>query len=157
MIPRHVQIGIVILLVGVVAMGFYARSMRGRAEETASRISDNRPVAPPVSGSTERVTLHVAYDDLGIVRPQTAQIPLPSGSQQRAQELLRALLQVYLDKNSPHPLPPGADIPEVYIVEPGLAVLDMNAAFADNHRSGVLVEELTVASLVQTLVANVPG
>jgi hypothetical protein len=157
MIPRHVQIGIVILLVGVVAMGFYARSMRGRAAETASRISDNRPVAPPVSGSSERVTLYVAYDDLGVIRPQTAEIPLPSGRQQRAQELLRALLQVYLDKNSPHPLPPGADIPEVYIVEPGLAVLDTNAAFADNHRSGVLVEELTVASLVQTLVANVAG
>ena len=38
-----------------------------------------------------------------------------------------------------------------------LAVIDTNAAFADNHRSGVLVEELTVASLVETLSANIPG
>jgi len=46
---------------------------------------------------------------------------------------------------------------DVYLVDPGLAVMDLNAAFADGHRSGVLVEELTVASLVQTLSANIPG
>ena len=46
---------------------------------------------------------------------------------------------------------------DVYLVDPGLAVIDMNAAFADDHRSGILVEELTVASLVQTLSANIPG
>jgi hypothetical protein len=45
----------------------------------------------------------------------------------------------------------------VYLVDPGLAVIDINAAMADGHRSGVLVEELTIASLVQTLSANVPG
>lgn len=156
MIPRHLQIGIVILLAGVVAMAFYARRMRGRAAETAVT-SDSRLVAPPVSGATERLTLYVAYDDAGVLRPQTAQIPLPSGRQQRAEELLRTLLQVYLDKNSPHALPAGAEIPDVYLVEPGLAVIDTNAAFADGHRSGVLVEELTVASLVETLAANVPG
>ncbi len=38
-----------------------------------------------------------------------------------------------------------------------MAVIDLNAAFANGHRSGVLVEELTVVSLVQTLSANIPG
>jgi len=45
----------------------------------------------------------------------------------------------------------------VYLVGPGLAVVDLNAAFADGHRSGVLVEELTIVSLAQTLSANIPG
>jgi len=71
--------------------------------------------------------------------------------------LLRALLGLYLDKPSPHPLGLGSEIRAVYLVDPGLAVIDLNAAFADGHRSGVLVEELTVASLVQTLAANIPG
>jgi spore germination protein GerM len=77
--------------------------------------------------------------------------------QQRAEELLRALLAIYVDKSSPHPLPIGSDIRSVYLVDPGLAVLDMNAAFADGHRSGVLAEELTIASLIQTVSANIPG
>ena len=36
-------------------------------------------------------------------------------------------------------------------------MIDLNDAFADGHRSGVLIEELTVASLVQTLASNIPG
>jgi spore germination protein GerM len=110
-----------------------------------------------VAGATEQVTLFVAYDDTGVLHAQAARIPLPSVRQQRAEELLRSLLALYLDKSSPHPLPQGADIRSVYLVDPGLAVIDINAAFADGHRSGVLSEELTVASLIQTLAANLPG
>lgn len=154
MIPRHLKIGVAVLLAAVLVMAFYLRRMR---RETESRAADTRPVTAPVAGPTEQVNLYVAYDDPGVLHPQAARIALPAGRQQRAQELLRALLQMYLDKSSPHRLPTGADIRDVYMVDPGLAVIDLNQAFADGHRSGVLIEELTVASLVQTLAANIPG
>ena len=70
---------------------------------------------------------------------------------------MRALVNVYLDKPSPHALPAGSEIRDVYLVEPGLAVVDLNSVFADNHPSGVLVEELTMASIIQTLATTVPG
>ena len=76
---------------------------------------------------------------------------------QRAEELLRALLSLYLDKSSPHPLGPGADVRSVFLVDPGVAVIDLNSAFANSHRSGVLVEELSVASLIHTISANTQG
>jgi spore germination protein GerM len=154
LIPRHLQIGVAVLLVAVLVMAFYLRRMR---RETESRAADTRPVTAPVAGPKEQLNLYVAYDDPGVLHPQAARIALPAGRQQRAQELLRALLQVYLDKTTPHALPAGADIRDVYMVDPGLAVIDLNPAFANGHRSGVLIEELTVASLVQTLTANVPG
>jgi hypothetical protein len=157
MIPRHFFITLSVLLAAVLAMSIYALRMRGRAAATPVGAFDTRPVVAPVAGATERVTLFVAYDDIGILRAQSAQIPMPSVRQQRAEELLRALLALYLDKSSPHPLPPGSDIRSVYLVDPGLAVIDVNAAFADGHRSGVLAEELTIASLIQTLSANIPG
>jgi hypothetical protein len=156
-IPRHLFIGVSVLLFAVLGMSLYAWHMRGRAAANPIASSDTRPVVPPVAGPTERVTLFVAYDDIGVLHPQSAQIPLPSVRQQRAEELLRALFALYLDKSSPHPLPKGSDIRSVYLVDPGLAVIDVNAAFADGHRSGVLSEELTVASLIQTLSANIPG
>jgi hypothetical protein len=139
------------------AMGFYAGRMRGRAAQSQSGAADARPVAPPVAGPTEQVTLYVAYDDPGTLRQQGARIPLPSGRQRRAEELLRALLNIYLAKDSAHPLAPGADVRAVYLVDPGLAVIDVNAPFANGHRSGVIEEELTVTSLIQTLAANIPG
>jgi spore germination protein GerM len=45
----------------------------------------------------------------------------------------------------------------VFLVDPGVAVIDVNGAFAEGHRSGVLVEELTVASFIHTVSANTPG
>jgi hypothetical protein len=157
MIPRHFYIAASILLLAVLGMSLYAWRMRGRAAAGSVASLDTRPVVPPVAGATEQVTLFVAYDDIGVLHPQSARIPLPSVRQQRAEELLRALLALYLDKSSPHPIPQGADVRSVYLVDPGLAVIDLNAAFADGHRSGVLSEELTVASLIQTLSANLPG
>ncbi len=157
MIPRHFFIALSILLAAVLAMSLYAWHMRGRAAATPIPSADVRPVVPPVAGATEPVTLYVAYDDIGVLHAQSAQIPMPSVRQQRAEEVLRALIALYLDKSSPHPLPPGSDIRSVYLVDPGLAVIDVNAAFADGHRSGVLAEELTIASLIQTLSANIPG
>ena len=157
MIPRHLLIAVGVMLLAVLIMGFYAGRMRGRAAQTQPVVANTEPVAPPVSGPTEKVALYVAYDDPGILRSQGAQIPLPSARQQRAEELLRALLTIYLSKDSPHPLAPGAEVRAVYLVTPGVAVIDVNSAFANGHRSGVLEEELTVASLIQTLVANIPG
>ncbi|MGC2371443.1 MAG: hypothetical protein WA474_20405, partial [Candidatus Sulfotelmatobacter sp.] len=87
MIPRHFFIALSVLLAAVLGMGIYAWHMRGRAAATPVTSVDTRPVIPPVAGNTERVTLFVAYDDIGVLHAQYAQIPLPSVRQQRAEEL----------------------------------------------------------------------
>lgn len=157
MIPRHLIIAISVLLVAVLGLGLYALHMRKIATSTPAVGTDTRPLARPITGPTERVTLYVAHDDEGTLRAESAQIPMPSGRQQRAEELLRALVSLYLDKSSPHVIGAGSEIRSVFLVDPGVAVIDLNAAFADTHRSGVLVEELTVASLIQTISVNTPG
>jgi len=157
MIPRHFVIAIAVLLIAVLALSGYAWHMRKTAASTPVASTDTRPLAPPIAGPSEQVTLFVAHDTDGSLRAESAQIPMPSGRQQRAEELLRALLSLYLDKSSPHVLGAGAEVRAVFLVDPGVAVIDLNSAFADKHRSGVLVEELTVASLIHTISANTPG
>ncbi|HMK22895.1 MAG TPA: GerMN domain-containing protein [Terriglobales bacterium] len=157
MIPRHLLIAVAVMLLAVLVLGFYAGRVRSRVTQFPSAAQDVRPVTPPASGPTERVTLYVAYDDAGVLRAQVANIPLPAARQQRAEEVLRSLLGTYLAKDSPHPIAAGSEVRAVYLVDPGLAVIDLNAAFANGHRSGILEEELTVASLIQTLAANIPG
>ena len=157
MIPRHLLIGVAALLALVVSMGVYVRHMRLRAREFAYSEADAFPVAPPAAGPTETVTLYVADDAAGILRTRSAQIPLPGGRQQRAEELLRTLLRIYQQPGAAHPMAPAADIRSIYLVAPGAAVIDLNAAFCDQHRSGILSEQLTVNSLVETLAVNVPG
>ena len=158
MIPRHLLIGVTALLLLVISMGIYLRHMRRQAVGLESPAAASAfPVAPPASGPTETVTLYVADDSAGMLRARPAQIPLPGGRQQRAEELLRALLRIYQQPGAAHPLAPAADIRSIYLVDPGAAVIDLNAAFADQHRSGILNEQLTINSLVKTLAVNVPG
>ena len=157
MIPRHLVIAMAVLLVAVLGLSMYAWHMRKTVASVPPPSTDTRPLAPPIAGPTERVILFVAHDDDGSLRAVSAQIPMPSGRQQRAEELLRALLSLYLDKSSTHVLGTGADIRSVFLVDPGVAVIDLNSAFADTHRSGVLVEELTIASLIHTISANIQG
>lgn len=157
MIPRHLLIAMSVLLVAALGLSVYAWHMRKSAASAPLTSADTRPLAPPPTGPMERVVLFVAHDEDGTLRPESSQIPMPSGRQQRSEELLRALLSLYLDKSSPHVLGAGSEIRSVFLVDPGVAVIDVNGAFADSHRSGVLVEELTVASLIHTISANTPG
>jgi hypothetical protein len=155
MIPRHLVIAVAVMFAVAIGMSVYV--WRARRTVSTEPAAYSHPVAPPVEAPTEEVTLYVAHDDIAALRAQTARIPLPSGRQERAEELLRALLRLYVASFPPHALPAATELHDVYLVDPGLAVIDVNSAFADGHRSGILVEELTIASLARTLSANVPG
>jgi spore germination protein GerM len=143
------------LLAGVFLLGFYVVQLKRRAEQTGGR-ADPRPMAPPIAGTSQPATLFIAYDHDGVVLPRKVSLVLPAERSARAREALRALLAEYVQTPSPHPLAEGADVNNVFVVDE-LAVVDLSAAVANGHRSGILVESLTVASIVQTLAANVPG
>ena len=108
MIPRYLIIGVAILLAITLGMSAYVWRMRGRVDRGEVSTINTQPVAPPVSGSSEPVTLYVAYDDAGVMRPKPVRIRLPAGRQERAAEILRTLLTLYLDKSSPHSLGAGS-------------------------------------------------
>jgi len=62
----------------------------------------------------------VADDAAGILRARPAQIPLPGGRQQRAEELLRrAAAHLPATGARAHPMAPAADIRSIYLVDPG--------------------------------------
>ena len=154
---RRSKIALLILVAAVALMGYYALRLKRRAQQLPVRAVDTRPVAPPVVGKAETLTLYVADDSDALLHKQTANIALPAESSERALQVMRALIAVYQQKESHHPLAEGADVNAVFLVAPDTAIIDVNSAFADGHRSGVLVEELTVASMAQTLAANVPN
>jgi spore germination protein GerM len=156
MIPRQLKIAVAVLLAAVLGLSGYMWRLKRHAA-SAPRAAEPAHVAAPVTGPVEQVTLYVAYDDPGILVARAASIPLPQGRQERAQEVLQALIARYLEEGSSHAIPAGSEVRSVYLVDPGMAVIDLNSAMADQHRSGILVEELTVISLVQTLCVNVPN
>ncbi len=158
MITRHFVIITAILFALTIAMSVYVSELRRRERiapraRTATRIEH---AAPPSTGQTEQVTFFIAYDDPGVLRAQSISLPLATGRQQRAEGVLRALIARYTTKNSPHPLAAESEIRDVFLADPGIAVVDLNSALVDSQVSGVLSEELTIVSMIQTLAANIP-
>ena len=157
MIPRQFLITVTLLFALTIAMSVYVWQLRRREIRSPRATEKTEHVAPPTSGPMEQVTVYVAYDSTGELRTQSISIPLAAGRQQRAEGLLRGLMSIYTAKESTHPIAAGAEIRQVFLVDPGLAVIDINSAFVEGQVSGVLAEELTIASLVQTLATNMPG
>lgn len=156
MIPRQVLLTLTILLALTIAMSVYVWQLQRRETRSPRQTEKTEHVSPPASGPMEKVTVYVAYDSTGELRAQSISIPLAAGRQQRAESLLRGLMNSYTAKDSTHPLAAGAEIRQVFLVDPGLVVIDVNSAFVEGQISGVLAEELTIASLVQTLATNMP-
>ena len=70
--------------------------------------------------------------------------------------MLETLIGYYLSKPSPHELADGSGVNSVFMVNKKLAVIDLNQALAEGHRSGVMVEDFTLMSLIDTLATNLP-
>jgi hypothetical protein len=145
------------LLVLAVSMAFYVWQLRNRSASEPAFAPAALTLPPPRNAAPTDVTLWIAHDDTGVLTPQKNSVALSTDRQHKAEEMLRSLLLVYTAKDSPHHLPPAADVRNVYFADPGLVVLDMNSELANGQTSGILSEELTIASLAQTLSANFQG
>jgi hypothetical protein len=156
LIARHVQITLALLLVAIVTIGLYLYRLQRNTEEEMRRASDMRSVSPLLAGPKGRITLAIAYDEDGVFRQIPAEAALPVNLGERSREVLRTLFSEYMQKPSPHPLGAGSDIKDVYVLNGDLAVVDTNSAFADSHPSGVMVEDFTLFSMIETLALNVP-
>jgi Sporulation and spore germination len=144
-----------VLVLIALGLGIYAwRLKRKVARDEQLAAQQQLAMAPPGNGPPTPVTLYVASDSDATLRKTQVSIVLPSERSERARAVLRALFSAYLQSPSPHPIGAGADVRDVYLLGDDTAVVDTNAAFADAHPSGVLAEELTVASIIATLNAN---
>ena len=152
---RRVLVMFAILAAIALALALYALHLKRRvARDEQLAAQQQQALAPPSNGPATPVMLYVASDSDGTLRRTQMNVTLPPERTERDRAVLRALVGQYLQSSSPHPIGAGADVREVYLVGDDTAVVDTNSAFADAHPSGVLAEELTVASIVVTLNAN---
>jgi Sporulation and spore germination len=156
LISRRLQIALLLLVAVILGMSYYALQLKQKAERLDQASQSGRPALPSAVGPKEPVLVFVAYDEDVTLRSREIQAAKATQPDERAREALRALIGFYTDKQSPHSLGQGADINAVYLANETTAVVDLNTAFANTHRSGIMEEELTIVSMVQTLAANLP-
>lgn len=165
MIPRYQKIILWVLLVSSVLMAAYLIRMRSRAQDRLAAIPDSAPMPIPVEAAPVQVKLLIANDEDGSLAPVEQQFALPAEITTRARSLLNQLFAEYAKPGSPHPLAPVAAVDEVFLLPvpesqgahpQQMAVINLDGSFVDHHPSGILVENLTLLSILGTLHANFP-
>jgi len=170
-IPRYQKVLLWLLLAGSVVLAAYLVHLRSRAEDQLSAVPAAAPMAAPVEAAPVQATLMIANDDNGSLAPVTRQLALPREKTTRAKALLNDLFDAYAEPGSPHPLAAVQAVNEVFLLpvpaasasqqnnansNAQMAVINLNGAFVDRHPSGILVETLTLLSILGTLHANLP-
>ncbi|HEV2221410.1 MAG TPA: GerMN domain-containing protein [Candidatus Acidoferrales bacterium] len=163
--PRHLKIGVVVLVVAVVVGLIYSRVLHQRvarlARTQATEEQERREVvAPPISTPTD-VVANAQVFWLSSTQPDrlasvTVQLPLSADPVERAKQLIGALI-TNPPTSAQRTLPVGATLLSFYILPDGTAVADFSDALASEMPSGILSEWMAVNSIVQTLAANMPG
>ncbi len=151
---RRVLVMFAVLALIALGLALYALHLKRKVARDEQLAAQQQLALAPTNGPPTPVTLYIASDSNGTLRRTQIDVTLPPERSERARAVLRALFGQYLQSSSPHPIGAGADVRDVYLLGDDTAIVDTNAAFADAHPSGVLAEELTVASIVVTLNAN---
>ena len=180
MIPRYQRILFWTLTGLILVSAGFTIHMRQQSRDRIAASNDAMPYIQPVDGQTESVMLYLANDANGSITSGMRDAALPQETSLRARALIERLITEYSLPNSGHPLKPGPAVEEVFLLklpaanagaavlagntpqpqptlpEGLLAVVNLRGAFADAHPSSILVENLTVQSIVGTLHANLP-
>jgi len=156
-LTRPIVIMFLVLLLVAAGLGLYAYHLRTRVALEEKRLAQQQSVVlPPTGGPATSVTLYVASDADGVLHRSQETMALPEERSERTRAILQALLARYTQISPTPANSVGSDLRDVFLFGSDTAVVDTSAGFADSQPSGVLAEELTVASIVATLNANNP-
>lgn len=163
MIPRYQRILFWSLVGCILLMGAFLIHGCRETRKRLTALNDATPIAAPTTAATEEVTLYMASDADASLRPIRSQVALPQDASLRARVLLEHLLAQYSANDSAHPLQSGPSVDDVFFFTDSgrnrsskTILVNLRSSFADNHPSGIEVEELTLDSILATLHAAFP-
>ena len=127
-----------------------------------STTAPDAPVAPPAPAAAAAVprikaTLYFASEDGMRLVPVEAEVPLAEGAVAQA----RSIVEAQLSAAAPAPLvstiPKGVTLRGVFISQGNEAFVDLDPVIRSAHPGGTLQELMTVYTIVNALLTNLPN
>lgn len=170
MIPRYQRVLFWILVGGIILMAVVLVYEQRKNRDKFTANDDATPISAPATADAENMMYAVANDADGTITDMERQVALPETPTVRARALLEHLLAEYSLPESRHPLASGPAVDDVFFLtmpvggsaaagfdaDNGasggqLAVINLRGTFCSSHPSGVMVETLTINSIIGTL------
>lgn len=155
-----VVIGILVVAVVIGLLSFrdlWKRIQRLSQSQTVEEQARREVLAPPITTPTDVMVNAKLFWSAGqdTLAPVDTQLPLSADPVQRSKQVLHALIASPPSAEQ-RTLPADVEILGFYILPDGTAVADFSDALASETPSGILSEQQTIDSIVQTLENNVP-
>jgi hypothetical protein len=162
--PRWVWFAAGMLAAAVVVAAIYFPRLRSNlqdlrttqeTEEQARRAVIQAPIVTPTDVNVNARMFWASAKQPGALEGVDIKLPLSADPVQRSMQLINALASA-APSAAQRTLPPDTTLLAFYLLPDGTAIADFADTLAAGTPSGILSEQLTVESIVQTLAAGVP-
>ena len=161
---RRVLMGVAALVTAAVfgwlVMTGLGRLLHAPAAPPAEPGVEAPAVAPPPGAATEgpkiKATLFFASEDGQRLTGVQQDVPLAEGTVAQARALIEALLSVPAPPPYSSTVPQGTTLRGLYVSDRFEVFVDLDATVRTKHPGGSMQELLTVYSVVNTLLVNLP-
>jgi hypothetical protein len=163
--PRHIKIAMIVLAIGLgVSVGFFVdvvgrvRSMVSNEKETAEN-PFTPPKTPLYKPSDPPVPVKIFFpsqEDTILLGTEDSTIFKSGEVINRAKQIIEKVEQGPTSAALQPALPKDAKVDEIFISEKGTAFIDFNNMIVTNHPGGILNEQATIYSVVNSLMYNIP-
>ena len=153
-----VAVGAIAIALSIALFMGLSRLLTTPAPSTAAPDAAAAPGTPagPAAVPKIKATLYFASEDGMRLVPAEQEVPLAEGAVAQA----RAIVEAQLSATAPAPLastiPQGAKLRGVFISDRNEAFVDLDAVIRTAHPGGTLQELMTVYTIVNALLTNLP-
>lgn len=163
MIPRRIQISLFALSIVLAGSLLYffnvTKDIRATTDIAIDEIEFEQAGAPLYEETDLPVEVKLFFPGTNndvLLRTRNSTIFSSTEVSNRARQLIDLLIEGAGDPALFGSLPPGTGLNELFTSDDGIAYVDFNSAISLNHPGGILPEQSTIYSIVNSLVYNLP-
>ena len=162
--PRHIKIGLIVLAIGfTISLGFFV-DVIGRIQSLVNeKETAENPFTPPkeplYKPSDPPMTVKIFFPTLDgsvLLSAEDQTIFKSSELVNQAKQILQKLQAGPSSKALLQTMPKDTKVEEFFVSEKGTAFIDFTNSIAANHPGGILNEQATIYSIVNSLTYNLP-
>lgn len=157
----RIALGILVIAVGIGLIslrGLRQRMQRLSQAQLVEEQARREVLTPPITTPSDVTVAAKIFwaDGPDRLAPVEIQLPLSADPVQRSKQVLHALIAAAPTAEQ-RTLPADTELLAFYVLPDGTGIADFSDAVVSEIPSGILSEEMTVDSIVQTLENNVPS
>jgi len=163
-VPRHLKIGLILIVIAGIVSGGYFVGVFGRIrnmvrEPDTEANPFTAPAAPLYSSADPKMNVKIFFppgSDNKILATESRMIFKSREVTNRARQILKLILDGPMESSLQPSVPKDTKLQEVFLSNDGVLFVDFSSALSVNHPGGIVNEQATIYSIVDSLLFNLP-